>query len=681
MDGLVGNLKHWIVVAFSLCIMGCQTPASVSNSGDLGGLEDIDSSPMPDESLDSSADLFSDMEPVSNSEPPPPDEEPASPPEIAQSKVAPEESISDQGIPPSDIPADSPPLTDNQQLKPSVSQILGLDYKAYENGGTVVITGNQPLKYSVRKNRELNQFVVEVKDSILPIRLQRPFFAKDIPGIVGAIQAYQSSSSDLSNIVIQLRAGFPEPLVQADGNKLLVVMQSEESPSVYSPRLASGSSGSDAQGALLSTASLEDYLRANSKFYGKKISIEFDDIELRDVFKLITEEAGINMIVAEDVKGKMSLKLRDVPWDQALVLILKSKRLGYTRSGNVLRIANLNEIRQEEEEAVKAALAIKDTAPLKVRLIPISYAPVTEIEKQVKPFLSKRGSVAVDARTSAVIVSDIEENLSRIEKVVASVDIPPTQVLIEGKIVEASDQFERRFGINWTASGKQIAVGSQSLNIPFQVSPAAAATGGTAGSASFFNFNPSFGTVDVLGELSAALSLYEREGQVKVLSSPRIVTLHNEAASIAQSLAVPVTSSTPGPGGVPITQVTYREAKLSLNVTPNVTNDGGVIMTVDVSREIPTEADPSSGQRSFTNRSAKTKVLIRNAQTAVIGGVYQNDITEVENRVPGLGNLPLVGWLFKARGRENRRSELMIFLTPRIIAQSTPASDIKKEEL
>ena len=662
MDGMKARFRYTLLMGLCALVVSCQSPTTQNEaSGGLDSLENNASSAAEDvsSSESSSDDLFSEMEGVGSGELPPPPEAPL--------PSAPAESAIGEVPPPAEV---SPPAPTDSV--PEAAQIQALDYKAHQNGGTIVIQGSKPLRFTTRKNANINQFVIEISDAILPMRLQRPLLAKDIPGAVGAVQAYQSATSKNANVIIQLRPGAAEPVVQAEGNSLLVLMQaregsmdmlSENRPTMVEP-------GSN---ALLSSASLKDFLRANSRFYGKKISIEFDDIELRDVFKLITEEAGINMIVADDVKGKMSLKLREVPWDQALVLILKSRKLGYTRSGNVLRIANMNEIRLEEEDAVKAAQAIKDTAPLKVRLIPISYAPVADVEKQVKPFLSKRGSVASDARTSSVIVSDIDENLERVEKLVASIDIPPTQVLIEGKIIEASDQFERQFGINWNASGKQISVGSQNLNMPIQVNPPLGAA--------TFNFNPSFGTLDVLGDLNANLRLYEREGSVKVLSSPRIVTLHNEAATISQTVSVPIVSTTPATTGAPLTSVTYKEAKLSLGVTPNVTNDGGVIMIVDVNREFFGEASDSTGNRPLNTRTAKTKVLIRNGQTAVIGGIYQNDTTDIENRVPGLGNLPLVGWLFKTKAKDNRRNELLIFLTPKIIAQATPSLELKKGEL
>lgn len=598
----------------------------------------------------------------------------------------PEELAMDTSSAPAELPAEMPNEIVTESPRPAPTQslassveITSLNYKAHQNGGTLVIGGTSPLRYQTRINAGLNQFIIEIPGGIVPARLQRPLVTKDIPGSFGAVQAFSSSSDQPAQIIVQLRPGSAEPMVQAEGKNLLVISQPNEG-AMAGLNLETGaarakeSSSKDPAGQLLSSGNLEEFLRSNSRFYGRKISIEVDDIELRDVFKLIGEEAGINLIIAEDVRGKLSLKLREVPWDQALVLILKSKRLGYTRSGNVLRIASLNEIRQEEDDSVKALAAAKDLAPLRVKLIPISYAPIVDIEKQVKAFLSKRGSVAGDSRTSAIIVSDIDEVIERVQKLVQSIDIPPTQVLIEGKIVEASDQFERRFGIQWNMTGKRVPVGSQNMLGSLNVSPAIG-QGGTMS----FNFN--FGSLDVLGDLNAALSLYEREGSVKILSSPRIMALHNEQALISQSLAVPVVTNAPGPNGVSVPQVTYRDAKLQLSVTPQVTNDGSVIMALDVNRDAVGEIDPVSSQRPIAGRSAKTKVLIRNGQTAVIGGIYQNESTETENRVPGLGNLPVVGWMFKSKTRDSRKNELLIFLTPRVIAQASPGLELKKGEL
>ncbi len=644
-------------------LTSCQTTSNSNSSAGLDSDLDLGSSPLDGENKSPPATTAA-QPPVVESAPSEDflDETPSS---AAAAEVA----------PPPELP--NPLAVEEPSGTPA--NIYSLQYKANENGGTIVIQSDKPVTFSKKMNSSTEQFVVEIQNARLDQKVTRPMIARDIPGPFGMIDAYVDKLTGHPKIVVQMRAGYNEPSLMQDGSALLVMGNS----SALTKMAASDSPGSPTaaasegqKGSLLSSASLEDFLKSNTQFYGKKISIETDDMELRDLFKLISEEAGINFIVSDDIKGKMSLKLRQVPWDQALVLVLKSKKLGYTRSGNILRISPMSEIRQEEDDSVKLANTLKDTEALRVKLIPISYSQVAEVEKQVKPFLSKRGSITSDTRTSAVVISDIQENLDRVLKLVESIDIPPTQILIEGKIIEASEQFEKRFGISWTAGGKTLQLGGAQSITP---SPFASVSPGISPGSFGFGFN--FGTVDLLGDLNAQLSLFEREGNIKILSSPRIVALHNEQAKITQNVKFPVVTSTPVAGSAPQNSVTYQDAKLEMNVTPQATNAGSVIMGIDVTRDIPTEPDPSTGQRAINGRSAKTKVLIKNGQTAVIGGIFQNDVTEGETRVPVLGSIPVVGWLFKSKTKSVQKNELLIFLTPKLIGDLGPKTIQGSEEL
>lgn len=250
--------------------------------------------------------------------------------------------------------------------------------------------------------------------------------------------------------MIQLRDGAPDPVVQQEGNTVLIVANT--TPEDYQATLTRGEEPVNADlnsGQVLASHSLDEYLANNTKFYGKKISIEVSNMDVSDAFRFITEESGVNMVLAEDVKGTVSLKLRQVPWDQALVVLMKAKSLGYTRQGNVLRIAPLDQLRKEEDEATKIALSRRTVEPLKVRVYPVSYAQVDDLEKKVQSFLSERGKVVVDKRTNSVIVTDMDDNLTRVGQLIQSLDLQPPQVLIEGRIVEAKESFLRSVGVNW----------------------------------------------------------------------------------------------------------------------------------------------------------------------------------------------------------------------------------------
>lgn len=568
------------------------------------------------------------------------------------------------------------PIPEPQISEPvhDIVNITNIRFKTNDNGGTVIVDADGPVEYTTRKNESNHQLVIEIPNSKLPKKLKRPFNTRDMAGLFGSIDAYQNEGSTTSRIVLQLRDGVSEPVVQNEGNSLLLIASNpirDEGTEGLSDKSAvaaseqGGGDGGEAVGqTILSSASLEEFLTGSTQFYGKKISIETSEMDIREVFKFLSEESGVNLVLNDSVKGTISLKLRQVPWDQALVMIMKTNKLGYTRSGDVLRIAPLMDIRAEEEDAARLAATRKAQVPLKVRVIPISYAKVEDIANQVRSFLSERGKVVAEARTSAVVVSDLDENIERVMKLIQSIDVPPAQVLIEGKVVEASDDFQRTIGVNWGLSGKTVRSGNLRSLTTMSVSP------GTGGGQSF-RLNFSLGTIDVLGDLNASLQLFETTGQLKVLSSPRILTLHNEPAEINQTTQLPIVTSTKDAAGNTTPNVTFKDISLKLAVTPQITNDGGVIMQVDVTREFPGPvSDQTTQTPSVNSRKAKTKVLVRNGQTAVIGGIYQNDESVGETKVPWFGDIPVLGWMFKSRNEITKKNELMIFLTPRILNQS-----------
>ncbi len=555
----------------------------------------------------------------------------------------------------------------------ALANITDLRFKANEAGGTVVVQGDRPLTYRTRMNPDLRQFVIEVDNANLPERLKRSLNTRDIKGSIGAIDAYQNPGSNTARFVIQLREGVGEPAVQAEGSNLLIVANGqgglgEQEVSHQGVAEATSTSVDMPDTKILPSKDLTEFLSGNTKFYGKKISIETNNMDIRDALNFITEESGVNMVISEDVKGAVSLKLRQVPWDQALVVIMKAKKLGYTRQGNVLRIAPLQDLKAEEDDATKLAQARKNVEPLKVRMFPVSYARVEELEKKIKDFLGDRGRVVGDVRTNALVVTDIEENLERTAKLIASLDTQPPQVLIEGKIVEAKESFTRNIGINWGATGAPIKLGSTArgpvnMNPSFNVNP-------SANTPANLNFNVSVGTLDLFGTLQAALSLSESEEQVKIISAPRIMTMTNEKADINQTTEVPVRQVTQN-GTATQETFQFKPLTLKLEVTPQVTADGSVIMKVTVNRQFRGADVSSAGQGAFAvnSREANTRVLVKNGQTAVIGGIYQSDATDGETGVPWFRELPFVSYLFKTKNITKEKSELLIFLTPRIVGQ------------
>lgn len=575
------------------------------------------------------------------------------------------------------------------------NEITDIKFMANQAGGTVVIETSSTAKYRTRQNPESNQFVIEIAGANLPKRLKRPYIMKEFQGEFAAINAYQNPGSSTARVVVQMRNP-GKALVQQEGNSILVLPPTQENMAAFVDDAQPGEvaeqeemkaaveeedktpsydvAKAEHDEKVLGSRTLDEFLTGNNRFYGRNLSIQTKDADVRDALNFIAEYSGVNMIISDDVGGSISLKLRDVPWDQALVTIMRAKRLGYIRQGNVIRISTLGTLQAEADSARAIIQSQKSLIPIRVKVIPVSYAVVEDLARQLTPFLSEgRGKIAGDNRTSSLIVTDTDEVINRVARLVKSLDIPPMQVMIEGKIVEAQEQFQRTIGVNWGFDGETMTLsdtggangGPLDLRTTFSVNP----VGRDSLRGNPFALNLSVGRLDFLGELSAVLSLAETENVAKVLSSPRIVTLNKQPAEITQESQVLTKSTVVDQTGSSKTQIERTPVALNLKVTPQITAVGSVILDVDVKRQFAGGVvDTASLARAINTRQAKTKVLVDNGQTAVIGGVYQSDNTQSDTGVPVLKDLPVVGWLFKARGRDYQKNELLIFLTPRIIS-------------
>jgi len=407
----------------------------------------------------------------------------------------------------------------------------------------------------------------------------------------------------------------------------------------------------------LNSKTLDEFLMGDTKFYGKKISIEILDGSIRDVINFISEESGVNLVLSDEITGKISVKLRQIPWDQALVVIMQTKQLGYIRQGNILRISTLASIRAETDSAKQLLDAQKQLEPLKVKVFPISYAKAKDLEPQATGFLSTRGRAKADDRTNNLVVTDIAENVAKIEKLITRLDTQTPQVYIEGKIIESKTSAAREIGINWTDNSG----GSIGMNL---------ATGNVVNTGNI--------------ALQAKLALLESDDKVKVLSSPRIVTLDNQTANIEQSTQFPTYIITvDDETNEKTTTVEYKTVKLSLNVTPQITADGGVILKTEILREFAGAVDTRAGDtgaRALNSRSAKSTILVDNGNTAVLGGIYSTDNTEGNAGIPLLRKIPIIGWLFGQDKMTYDKNELLIFLTPRVINKDKAFNTVSEGE-
>ncbi len=562
------------------------------------------------------------------------------------------------------------------------ASIKDVKYLSQINGGAIGIELSKEATFRVRKGRDEKQNILEIPNTVLPDRFKRPYITKEFEGPFVSFEAYQAPSSSTTRVLIQQRVG-GDPSIRMSGKIIYISapdrpIQDEQmtvvskAQAIEESALALPSEVKEIdmpvdEGMVLRSKSLYEYLTSNNRFYGKKISLEVRGADVRDVLNFLAENSGLNMIVDEQVTGKVSMKLNKIPWDQALLLVLQSRRLGYLRQGNVLRIAPLASLKDEADEASTILESRKKLEDLIVKIVLVSYGNATQLAPQLKPFLTPRGSAVADQRTSAIVLTDVASNLEKVEKLIKSLDTPPPQVLIEGKVVEASDQFTRDVGITWNFTGVPTQVGTNSQGAPTTLQPSAAISPGLPGTPAL-TAGISVSQANFFGDVSATLAMYELEQKIKILSSPRIATLHNVTSEITQNTQVPYAqpAATPTvPGAVPATPVyAFKDVKLSLRVTPQVTSDESVVLDLEINRDLLGAGSPPT----VNTRQARTKVLVKNGQTAVIGGIYQNDSTTFNTGVPLLKDLPILGWLFKSQSDKQIRNELLIFLTPRILA-------------
>ncbi|HLG22006.1 MAG TPA: type IV pilus secretin PilQ, partial [Candidatus Manganitrophaceae bacterium] len=406
-----------------------------------------------------------------------------------------------------------------------------------------------------------------------------------------------------------------------------------------------------------------------AKYTGRKISLDFQDADITNVIRLIADVSSLNIVLGEDVKGKVTLKLVNVPWDQALEIILKMNNLGQIREGNIIRIATLANIAKQQDEEAKAKESQIKAEDLITRILPINYSKAKELSEPLKKILSPRGDITIDDRTNTMIVKDIEKNLAEVERLVKTLDTPTPQVVIEARIVQVAPTFNRSLGIQWGASYKDVTnanliglanpVAGSAFGTPtpdFAVNlPAASNFGGVGFTFGRFTENPF--------NLDLRLSAGESQGLTRVVSTPKVSVLDNQEAKIEQGESIPFQTSSPQQG----TQTTFIDANLTLLVTPHISADGGVNMKIKITKNAPGEVRSGATGPSILKKEATTHVLVRDGETTVIGGIYETSKSESVSGIPFLMDIPILGWFFKTNTKREDTSELLVFLTPRIV--------------
>jgi type IV pilus assembly protein PilQ len=428
------------------------------------------------------------------------------------------------------------------------------------------------------------------------------------------------------------------------------------------------------------TAGLLAPANGTTRFNGNPVSLDFQGADLRAVLRTFAEISGLNIVIDPTIQGTVDVALRDVPWDQALDIILRANKLGYLVDGSIVRVAPLTVLAEEESQRRKLSDEQALAGELRTLTRPLSYARGEDLRPLITAtVLSQRGSIQTDPRTNTVIITDLADRLARASELIQTLDRPEPQVEIEARIVQTTREFARTLGVQWGFNGRanaalgntlpmsfpnQASVGGRTGGMQGEGSDAAASAVnlGVAGASSALGL--ALGSVNGALNLDVALSALERQGQGRLLSTPRVSTQNNVEAEITQGVQIPIQTVANN-----TVTVTFKDAALTLRVTPQITAADTVIMRIAVENAAPdfSRAVGESRIPPIDTQRAVTQVLVSNGDTTVIGGIYVSREQAAEDRTPALHRLPLLGWLFKRESVTDESRELLIFITPRII--------------
>jgi len=422
-------------------------------------------------------------------------------------------------------------------------------------------------------------------------------------------------------------------------------------------------------------------------FTGKPISMDFQDADLKNVFRILAEVSGFNIILSDKVKGKVTLKLEDVPWDQVLDLLLQTFNLGVIKRGNILRILPLDELRKEQEKLIQAQRALQkkqESEPLITEEIQVNYVKASDLVKQLKDIKTSRGKVTYDEATNRIIMTDVKYALEKAKKLLRSLDIPPRQVMIEARIVEVSTNYSRELGIQWGGTYSHQASettlvqwrGTAGEGDEFELSNARTGSSWEGKIPLIVNLPPggTYGGIgltfarlgrNAIAVLDAKLQAMESEGEGRVISVPKVITMDNHEAIISQGLEIPYrTTSEAG------TYTEFREAVLKLTVKPHITPDKKIRMDLEVHKDSAGEISPGMDAIPIEKKEITTTLLIDNNETVVIGGILSEEVHKSRQKVPFFSKIPIFGLLFKSHTKTSQKRELLIFITPRVLMPS-----------
>jgi len=548
-----------------------------------------------------------------------------------------------------------------------------IDFRRGSDGAGRVIVGLPSTQVGVDIRQQGQTLVVEFLRSTLPEALRRRLDVTDFGTPVRSVATFQNG--DRVRMVVEPTGAWEHSAYQSDNQFVLEVRPMKVDP---------------------------NKLTQGPGFSGEKLSLNFQNIEVRALLQVIADFTNFNVVTSDTVTGTVTLRLKDVPWDQALDIILQSKGLGVRKNGNVLWIAPKEELTAKEQIELESRKKIADLEPTRTQSFQLNYTKAEEVAKglagqnlvggggtgnnQAGRILSPRGSVLFESRTNQLFVTDVPSKLEEIQELIAKIDIPVRQVLIEARIVEADDSFGRNLGVKLGATdargtpnragisigGTYDAIGVQTGQIPapvdfqpnsqFVALPANGIGGATAATFALSLFGASANRF-----LNLELSALEAEGRGNIVSSPRVITADQREALIEQGEDIPYQQATSSGA----TSVAFKKATLSLKVKPQITPEGNVILNVEVNKD--SRGELTTAGPAINTKRVTTEVLVENGGTVVIGGIFTQDEQNRVSKVPLLGDIPFVGALFRSTEKSTRKTELLVFITPKIVTDRSAA--------
>jgi type IV pilus assembly protein PilQ len=545
--------------------------------------------------------------------------------------------------------------------------IKDLDFRRGSDSSGRIVVDLPSNQVGVDIRQQGQNLVVEFLKSSLPEGLRRRLDVTDFGTPVQTVTTFQAG--DRVRVVIEPKGAWEHSAYQSDNQFVVEVRQQKVDPS----RLTQGAG-----------------------FAGEKLSLNFQNIEVRSLLQVIADFTNFNIVTSDSVSGSVTLRLKDVPWDQALDIVLQAKGLGMRKTGNVLWIAPKDEIASKEKLDLESRNALQSLEQLRTQSFQLNYTKAADIAAQLTAgtgaarILSTRGSVIAEPRTNQLFVTDISSRLEQVQTLINKLDIAVRQVLIEARIVEASDSFGRSLGVRLGGSdlrgvrggdpGYQVS-GNTRVALGGTYNAVSGTTGETVAtsldtaSTTFVNlpasgqggFTPSSFAISLFSAaanrfLNLELSALEADGKGRLVSSPRIVTADQTKAMIEQGTEFPYQQATSSGA----TAVQFRKATLKLEVTPQITPEGNIILDLDVSKD--SRGETTAAGIAINTKHIKTQVLVENGGTVVIGGIFELTESETEAKVPLLGDIPIAGNLFKSRSRTSNKQEMLVFITPKMVA-------------